>query len=68
METYTLVSRYAYATHTLVDVEMGWVVHFESYKTAVEYRKMVGRGVIIKVFTPVWARTIRQARAVYGKH
>lgn len=63
-----IVSRYAYATHTLVDVEMGWVVHFESYKSAVGYREMVGRGVIIKVFAPVWAKMIRQARRVYEKH
>lgn len=68
MEMSELVSRYAYATHTLIDVEMGWVVHFESYKSAVRFREMVGRGVVIKVFAPVWAKMIRQARAVYGKH
>lgn len=63
-----VVYRIEYATHTLVDVEMGWAIHFGCYKTAIDYRMMVGRGIIIKVFAPGWADMIRAARRVYGQY
>lgn len=53
---------------TLVDIDMGWVIHCECYRSAVKYRLLVGRGVLVRDDSKLGAIMIRQARGVYGKH
>lgn len=47
----------------LVDVSLGWVIHFESYRSAIVYRNEVGRGVVLLECMPVTGDILDQARA-----
>lgn len=47
----------------LVDVSLGWVIHFESYHSAIVYRNDVGRGVVLRECLPVASALMDMARA-----
>lgn len=53
-------------TYALVDVEKGWVIHFESYHSAIVYRNEVGSGVVLRECLPVANALMNMARAGFN--
>lgn len=52
--------------YVLVDVEKGWVIHFESYHSAIVYRNEVGCGVVLRECLPVARALVDMARAGFN--
>lgn len=52
---------------TLVDIEKGRVFRFENYLSALNYRRTVNGGVVLKGDSCFVRSMVEQARRVYGQ-